>query len=194
MPAKNTIVISEYSNEWKIQFDLLKQVYLNHLDHLAISVEHVGSTAVPGLCAKPVLDIDIVIKAAELTQVATCLSRLGYEFMGEVGIPDRFVFRQYNHSIPNDGSDRLWPKHHLYCCIDGSVALRNHIILRDALRASPEQSIAYGKLKKKLASEVAGMDEYVMRKTVFISSILAKKGMNKDELAAIAEQNKSVIR
>lgn len=193
LPAKKPIVICEYTNDWKVDFDSLCQVYLEHLENLVISVEHVGSTAVPGLCAKPVIDIDIVITTSQLQNVSAELTKLGYAFMGEVGIPERFVFRQINSSIPNNGSNKSWPKHHLYCCIENSSALSNHLILRDTLRENPILSDTYGELKKKLALESCNMEEYVLGKTEFITSILAEKGMTKQELMAIVEQNKSVI-
>lgn len=193
LPVKKPIVICEYTNDWKVDFDSLCQVYLEHLENSVISVEHVGSTAVPGLCAKPVIDIDIVITTSQLQNVSAELTKLGYAFMGEVGIPERFVFRQINSSIPNNGSNKSWPKHHLYCCIEDSSALRNHLILRDTLRENPILSDTYGELKKKLALESCNMEEYVLGKTEFITSILAEKGMTKQELMAIVEQNKSVI-
>lgn len=191
---RKSILIKDYTPEWARQFELLRKVYVEHLGEKIMAVEHVGSTAVPGLCAKPVIDIDMVINdQSVLAEIIPLLAALGYEYKGEVGIPDRFVFRPNDTSLPKDGSGSVWPKHHLYACIAGSAALRNHLLLRAALRADPALTTAYGQLKRKLAKSAANMDEYVMGKTSFITQLLAAQGMSPAELSAIAEQNKSVI-
>lgn len=190
----NAIVIEDYSPHWKLEFEQMSKVFADRLGNLAMSIEHVGSTAVPGLCAKPVIDIDIVVDSvSRLNKIIPSLVGLGYQYMGEVAIPDRFVFRPSSIAVPNDGSERLWLKHHLYCCIKGSAALRNHLLLRDALRNDELLMNAYGSLKRSLAETANNMGEYVMGKTIFITKILAEQGMSNEELQAIAEQNKTVI-
>lgn len=192
--AKKAILIEDYSSAWKSNFDSLAKVYREHLKDLAIAIEHVGSTAVPGLCAKPVIDIDIVIQSLDqLQEIILILVKLGYEYLGEVAIPDRFVFRPPSLTIPNNGSGQSWQKHHLYCCIKNSTALKNHIILRDALRKDEFLVKEYAALKRNLAKHAHNMDEYVMGKTSFIAKVLAAHGMSNDELLAIEEQNKTVI-
>ncbi len=191
---KKAILIQEYTPAWAAEFLLLKQLYLHHLGDKLLAIEHVGSTAVPGLCAKPVIDVDLVIKdQSVLKEIIPLLETLGYIFKGEVGIPDRFVFGQTHPWVPQEGSGKLWMKHHLYVCIAGSMALRNHLSLRDALIADPTLATAYGELKKDLAQRTTDMEDYVMGKTSFIAQILAAKGMGTSELSAIAEQNKKVI-
>jgi len=188
------ILIQEYSSIWAQQFELLTEVYLKYLAHLVIGVEHVGSTAVPGLCAKPVIDIDIVVDSmSQVERIIPILVKLGYEYLGEVAIPERFVFRPISTAVPSDGSGRLWPKHHLYCCISGSTALRNHIMLRDALLNDDSLVRTYATLKRELVERVNTMDEYVLGKTDFIASVLAGEGMSNSELSAIAQQNTGVI-
>lgn len=191
---KKPIVIVEYDPQWQVQFSLLRELYIGLLDDKLMAVEHVGSTAVEGLCAKPVIDIDLVIEGvAELEGIIPILCGLGYEYLGVVSIPDRFVFRPVGSSVPRDGSAKVWPKHHLYACIEGSTALVNHILLRDSLREDSSLLSAYATLKKRLALESPDMDGYVMGKTDFICGILRAKGMTFSELSAIAEQNKTVI-
>lgn len=188
------VIISPYNSAWPDQFDRLKMVYEEHLGNLALEIVHVGSTAVPGLCAKPVIDIDLVIADVSMLElIIPKLCALGYEYLGIVAIPDRYVFRPLSGPVPEDGSGQIWPKHHLYCCLQGSAALRNHLLLRDALRADPELRDAYGKLKMELASRGLSMDAYVMEKTGFITAVLSGAGMPAAELAAITEQNKTVI-
>ena len=188
------ILLEDYSPQWKLQFEQLTEVYKKHLDGLVLSIEHVGSTAVPGLCAKPVIDIDIVVESlSQVTQVIPHLVELGYEYLGEVAIPERFVFRQTSKHVPYDGSGRSWQKHHLYCCIKDCAALRNHLLLRDALLMDQSLAFAYAVLKRSLADSTSNMDEYVMGKTSFIAEVLAKGGMSSKEILAIAVQNKTVI-
>ena len=188
------IFLEAYSPRWKKQFQELAQLYHQHLGDLAIGIEHVGSTAVEGLCAKPVIDIDIIIESTvQLKEIIPIFKQLGYEYLGEVAIPDRFVFRQSSPKVPNDGSHRSWPKHHLYCCIAGSTALANHLILRDSLKADTNLATAYAALKILLSQTSANMDEYVMGKTEFIAQVLAQGGVSAQQIELIAEQNKSVI-
>lgn len=190
----NAIVIEEYSPNWKLEFEQMSKIFVDRLSNLVLSAEHIGSTAVPGLCAKPVIDIDIVVDSvSELKKIIPILVDLGYQYQGEVSIPDRFVFRPTSRIVPDDGSQRLWLKHHLYCCINGSTALRNHLILRDALRKDELLMNAYGLLKRTLAMTANNMDEYVMGKTSFITKILSQNGMSNADLEAIMEQNKTVI-
>jgi GrpB-like predicted nucleotidyltransferase (UPF0157 family) len=188
------VLIEDYAPTWMKEFEHLAQVYTTHLNGLITAIEHIGSTAVPGLCAKPVIDIDIVIDSrVQLNGIIPILTGLGYEYLGEVAIPDRFVFRPSSTFVPKDHSGRVWQKHHLYCCLKGSAALRNHLILRDALKNDEILAQEYGALKKRLARASNNMDEYVMGKTKFITAILATGGMSDRELLAIEQQNKSVI-
>lgn len=188
------VLIEDYSTKWMEAFGHLAMVYTKHLDGLITGIEHIGSTAVPGLCAKPVIDIDIVIDTRDqLNRIISILIGLGYEYLGEVAIPDRFVFRPFSTFVPIDDSGRMWQKHHLYCCLKGSAALRNHLILRDTLRNDEVLAQAYGALKRRLAEVSDNMDEYVMGKTKFITAILATGGMSEQDLLAIELQNRSVI-
>src|SRR5262245_51865013 len=101
---------------------------------VAVTIEHVGSTAVPGLAAKPIIDMDVVIRSrSDLPAVITRLATLGYQHQGDLGIPDREAFR------PPPGL----PPHHLYVCLAGCAALRNHITLRDHLRSHPADAATY---------------------------------------------------
>ena len=109
---------------------------------LATAIEHVGSTAVPGLAAKPIIDLTVVVPThAEVAAAIERLSTLGYVHRGSLGIDGREAF---------DADARL-PRHHLYLCARDSVALANHLTVRDYLRRHPETADEYGALKKRLA-------------------------------------------
>lgn len=188
----NTVIhIEEYDPAWQDQFARLRDVYVSHLGHLVIGIEHVGSTSVPGLAAKPVLDIDLIVTdEGRLEEIIPILERLGYRYAGDLGIKDRYMFRMPSSSVPMTGESMVWPKHHLYCCIEGSISLRNHLLLRDALRADAELAREYGRVKKDLAATVAGIDDYVEGKSSFIGRILAREGIDPADLDDIAEQNR----
>lgn len=174
------IVVAPYDPEWPRTFaQLREQLWPAVRDH-ALAVEHVGSTSVPGLAAKPIIDLDIVIGSdAELAPVSAALVALGYRAEGDLGIPDRYAF-----SAPEGA-----PRQHLYVCLSGSTALRNHLAVRDFLRAHPEEAAAYGALKLELARTAPDMDAYVRGKTAFVLSVLRQAGLDEEVLTSIAAAN-----
>ena len=184
------IVILDYQPAWANQFELLKAVYQSRLGGLVAQVEHVGSTAVPGLAAKPVLDIDLIAENPQmLPAITTALEKLGYGPRGELGIAGRFAFARLTGSAPEDGTDRLWPAHHLYVCVRGSIALRNHLLFRDALRGDAALTGRYAALKHALAATSGNMDAYVRGKTAFITSVLEDAGMGGEALEEVVRAN-----
>ncbi|WP_051964676.1 GrpB family protein [Deinococcus misasensis] len=167
MPSsrKNSPVeIVEYDPEWHNEYQHLAQQLHQVLQGLVLSIEHVGSTSVVGLAAKPVVDIDVILSSRlKLPEVIRRLTALGYVHVGNQQVPGREVFKQ----------ERV-KKHHLYVCSVDTPNLHNHLIFRDYLRAHPEEAQAYGALKKQLAS-VLGHDReaYSLGKTEFVQRILA---------------------
>lgn len=144
---RNNIEVTVYNPLWPEQFEALKAIYAHCLGECIQGIEHVGSTSVPGLAAKPVLDIDLIITdEQQLREVTTRLVSLGYQFMGDLGIKDRYAFKAMP-TTPDTGTPKTWPTHNLYCCVQNSVSLRNHLALRDALRNDPELKAEYGALK-----------------------------------------------
>src|SRR5262249_2744143 len=112
---KTSIVVVPYDPVWPDEFAALRTVYLSGLEGLAVEIERVGGTSVPGLCAKPVIDIDIVIDTrGHLPQVMRQLEAFGYRHAGDLGVPSREAFKREGASVPRDGSGREWPSHHLY--------------------------------------------------------------------------------
>ncbi len=177
------ITISDYSKDWPQMFSKLKSEIWPHIRQYATSMEHVGSTSVYGLSAKPVIDIDIVIESRKLLKnVISTLEKLGYSHRGDLGIKDREAFSCRNPEFP----------HNLYVCIEGSTALRNHLILRDHLSKNKRDRDTYANLKKKLAEKYTDdIDSYIEGKTEFIVSILNQYIDDKEELQNVIEVNKA---
>lgn len=192
--SKKKVVVEEYNPLWAEEFNKLKTVFENHLGDLFISIEHVGSTSVKGLAAKPIIDLDIVIEDGEkiLQQVIQKLEKLGYRHRGDLGIIGREAFKRDSQKVPFDGSDRKWMYHHLYVCIKDCVSLLNHLNLRDYLRENESSRNEYGKLKLELAEKFPNdIDSYIEGKTNFIINILEKFDLETNELETIREQNKN---
>jgi GrpB-like predicted nucleotidyltransferase (UPF0157 family) len=182
------IIVSDYSPAWAAEFNKLKMIYDAVLDGL--DIQHVGSTSVPGLAAKPIIDIDIIIDdASQLPGVIKKLEALGYYHIGDLGIPMREAFKHHDNSIGGMPLHR----HNLYVCIKDCDSLKNHLILRDYLRQQPEKAAEYSLLKKKLADEYPdSLALYTEKKTAFITAILKQEGFTANSLDQIAEQNKTL--
>lgn len=177
-----TVVVSEYNPRWPTFFEQIRAMLWPAVQDVATAIEHVGSTSIPGLAAKPIIDIDIVISPQQNIQyVITRLESLGYTHLGTLGIAGRDAFRQEN----------TLPKHNLYVCPADSIGLRNHLAVRDYLHAHPEAVQAYSELKFRLASTFTNdIDRYVDGKTDFILSILRQSSLSKEDIAAIEQANR----
>ncbi|AKD54354.1 GrpB family protein [Spirosoma radiotolerans] len=191
--TKTSIRIEDYSPAWPLTFQQLKSVYQRRLGNLVTDIQHVGSTSVPGLAAKPILDIDLIISNRKtLNAVIEELDQLGYDYQGNLGIIDRESFKRRSDQVPLDGSSRYWQNHHLYVCPSDSLSLKNHLVLRDYLCQNPLKAQEYGELKKRLAQEnPTDIDVYVAGKTPFILAILREAGFNNASLESIAQANKT---
>lgn len=175
-----------YDPTWPRRFDELNARLWPAVREVAIAIEHVGSTSVPGLAAKPVIDVDIVIRQAyDLPKMVAILAELGYDHCGNYGIEGREAFRARAATFA----------HNLYVCLQDSVALANHLCLRDALRANEELRNEYAALKLELARKhFASIDDYIEGKTEFILRILAKAGHSSSELESIRAANRAPSR
>jgi GrpB-like predicted nucleotidyltransferase (UPF0157 family) len=175
------VIVVDYDPTWPATFERLRERAWRVVGDVAESIEHVGSTSVPGLAAKPVIDMDVVVATAAASDVATeRLVTLGYHPLGTQGIEHRFRFR-----APSDD-----PAHNLYVVLKGSRAHRNHVQLRAYLRRHADAAAEYAALKRRLATAF-GRDRrgYVKAKTDFILRTLAALGFSPDDLAAIRRDN-----
>jgi len=175
------ILVVDYDPSWPIVFAALSEAIWPVVDDIAISIEHVGGTSVPGLAAKPVIDIDVVVRASEATRGIARLASLGYLHVGDRGIPQREAFESPASSAP----------HHLYLCPEGSPALANHLAIRNYLRTHPGAALAYGDLKKRLArAHQDDREAYTEAKTGFLAAVLRDVGFEDEALAEIRRMNR----
>ncbi len=184
-------LIVPYNPEWKPEFERLSAVLRASLKDFEINIQHVGSTSVPGLHAKPILDIDIIIHdKSSLDHISRILVNVGYIGKGDQGVPGRFAFRQSSPKTPVGTDVEKWQEHHLYVCFLDSLALKNHIIFRDSLLRNSELVKEYSRLKLDLVNQ-KGMtrEQYTIQKTGFILNVLARNGLTEKELNEIKMAN-----
>jgi GrpB-like predicted nucleotidyltransferase (UPF0157 family) len=174
------MLIQEYSKNWIINFKAISKILLDTFPFDNIIVEHVGSTAVPGLAAKPIIDIDLVYRhPVHFEEIKNRLDSIGYFHNGNQGIADREVFKRKDMKPPHPVLDHV--AHHLYVCEEGSAELQNHILFRDFLKKDDAARKQYQELKYKIAEE-AKQDRklYAALKEInaepFIKAILDKAG------------------
>jgi GrpB-like predicted nucleotidyltransferase (UPF0157 family) len=186
-----SIYLEPYDHKWKVEFDSLKAVLITALKGCEMDIQHIGSTAIPGMLAKPVLDIDIIINDKDcLGELNARLKELGYESKGEQGIPGRYAFRQTSDLTPDIGSNYKWQKHHLYVCFSDSPALKNHLLFRDLLLKNKRLAREYTRLKERLVAEVGiTKEQYTIKKTEFITNILSTNGVDPWEINEIRRAN-----
>lgn len=165
------VVVLPYDEQWKQDFLAIKAELAAALGPLALRIEHVGSTSVPGLSAKPIIDIDVVIKdCSALEDVVPALGKIGYQHEGDLGIAGREAFKY-------EGKEHL-RKHHLYVCPEASPELKRHIAFRDYLRTHPDAVREYSAIKEAGAKKYPDdIDGYIAYKSPFIERIYAEIGI-----------------
>ena len=159
--------IAEYDPAWTAAYERERALIADALADLVLAIEHVGSTAVPGLGAKPVIDITVGVRT--LVDGEKCvgpMEELGYEYRGDGEIPGRHYFRKFTRG------ERT---HHLNIVEHKGDFWERHILFRDYLREHPQEAQDYYELKVRLA-ERFGTDRlgYNEAKTAFIELALAK--------------------
>jgi GrpB-like predicted nucleotidyltransferase (UPF0157 family) len=176
------IVVVEYDPAWVKRFDVLRREYAAAMAGAGVpvvAIEHVGSTSVPGLAAKPIIDCDIIVRAGEVAAASDVLVSLGFTPLGELGIPERWAFREPARFAGTN----------TYVIVDGCLSLRNHLALRDALRADAALRAEYAAAKRRAGAQAATIDEYGQLKGPVVQNILAAAGLTGAELATVAGAN-----
>lgn len=164
----SSVVVVKYDPSWVLLFEQLRDFILPVLSDLEVRIEHVGSTSIPGLAAKPIVDIDVAVSKQGDTHAAIQrLATLGYVHEGDLGATGREAF------IPPDGI--TW--HHLYVCTVENDEYKRHILFRDYLRSHSEDAKMYGDLKMELALRFQNDRlAYSNAKSDFVKGILKHPG------------------
>ncbi|HPN68855.1 MAG TPA: GrpB family protein, partial [Saprospiraceae bacterium] len=152
-------------------FESLQDEITKALDGLESIIEHVGSTAVPNLDAKAIIDIDIVFsQKADFEQIKAALMKIGYDHHGNQGIADRYVFKR-NGGQTHEILDQI--THHLYVCPADSKALERHLLSRNYLRNNEWARLKYQQMKYELA-EQANQDKkkYAALKELYVNDFI----------------------
>ncbi len=158
------VVVLPYQEEWQTDFQKIAEELRVALGELAIKIEHVGSTAVEGLAAKPIIDIDVVIVSEDFPKVVQCLADIGYWHEGNLGIDGREAFAY-------SGKEHL-QCHHLYVCPEESKELARHLAFRDYLRNHPDAVATYGAVKMEAAQLFPeNIESYIAYKSSVIEEI-----------------------
>ena len=165
------VIVVPYDPKWKTDFEKIKAEIKNALGSLIVGVEHVGSTAVAGLSAKPIIDIDVVIRnESMLNEAVSKLEAIGYVHEGDLGIKGREAFSY---------SDKPHlQQHHLYVCSLASKELFRHITFRDYLRNNPDAVSKYSKVKEAAAKLYPNeIDKYMEYKSACIEELYSLCGL-----------------
>ncbi|MBZ5737123.1 GrpB family protein [Nocardioides mangrovi] len=163
---------------WPARFEGLRREDAAALERAGVpvvAIEHVGSTAVPGLAAKPVIDCDIVVAAHHVRAASDVMVSLGFEPLGELGIPERWAFR----------TPARLPATHTYVVVDGCLSLRNHLGVRDILRADPALRDEYSEVKRRAGAVASDIDDYGSRKNAMVQRLLAAAGLSETDRSSI---------
>jgi len=166
------ITLVPYDSAWPAIFAAEATIIRRALGDFALRVEHVGSTSIPGVAAKPVIDIQVSVPSLEpLSQHLVPLGHIGY-----VHIP----LGAFDLVYPFFQKPAEWPcTHHIHLCVVGSEQERNHLAFRDYLRNHPAVAAEYVKLKRVLAAAHHGTtlesrEQYSLSKTEFVTSVLER--------------------
>ena len=170
MKTKKVIVLP-YDVAWESAFEAIRAEIQTALGDLMLGIEHVGSTSVKGMSAKPCIDIDVVIRDYSVFDaVVQKLDAIGYIHEGDLGINDREAFKY------TDKPHLML--HHLYVCPQDSEELRRHITFRDFLRRTPEAVRKYSLVKEKAAALFPDeIEQYIAFKAPCIEELYKECGL-----------------
>jgi GrpB-like predicted nucleotidyltransferase (UPF0157 family) len=188
-----TLALAYPYSQWPAQFLAIKselETYLADIPY--ISIEHVGSTSVPNLIAKPILDIDVIVPRSQVEPAIAALTTptAGYHYVGTLEIEDRHSLRLLaSHAYTASGTKL--PSRNLYVIVEGCLQLRNHLGVRDVLRKDEALREEYGRVKVDLLNSGVDLDEYVAGKSGVLQRILEKAGLTTEEREVIGKVNRN---
>jgi GrpB-like predicted nucleotidyltransferase (UPF0157 family) len=162
---RGKVLLTEYSDGWPGEFALEQRRLARALGGLTVEIAHIGSTAVEGLVAKPIIDIIVGLRDyAQWPQVVALMEPQGYEALGEFGIPGRQFLLRGNPTT-----------HHAHVCVHDGDFWRQTVLFHRVLGQRPDVRNAYAALKRTLAARHSDNREaYTTGKGDFIRSVLAE--------------------
>ena len=167
-----SVVVEKWNPKWKDEFERIVDSLREDVIYNSVKIEHVGSTSVEGLSAKPIIDLDIVIENDKFEIIKRLLNDKGYKHEGDLGIEGREAFSY-------SGKEELMT-HHLYVCLKDSKELFKHITFRDFLKNNPASASEYSKVKEQAAVLYPDdIDKYMEFKSEIIEKIYKRCGLLK---------------
>ncbi len=141
-------LVEKYNPEWPQWFEEIKEFLGEKISSTCLRIEHVGSTSIPGMTAKPIIDLILVIDSERWEEMKLLLEERGYYHRGDLGIKDREVFDLKDETL----KDTL-PEHHLYVCPKHSFEIKRETAFRDYLKKHKEDAKRLSDLKWALAEK-----------------------------------------
>ena len=171
MLSQDTVSIHPYDKQWPLLFETEKELLTSLFGVDLLAVEHIGSTSVPGMDAKPVIDVQAAFQRLPLSseQMAK-LTTLGYE---HIPIPETVISSSVYMQFRKLGEDGVTETHMLHAKVLGEL-WQETIDTREYLRLHEEERLAYAKAKKQLASKHSNVKEYTLAKRDFVMDLLRK--------------------
>lgn len=150
---------------WQTQAAAESQQVTQALGETVVAIHHIGSTAIPGIYAKPIIDLLVeVCDIAAVDDRNPFMAALGYQVMGEFGLPGRRYFRKDNAAGVRT--------HHVHVFAAGSPEVVRHLAFRDFMTAHPDHAQAYSDLKRELAAQYpTDIDGYMDGKDAFVKEM-----------------------
>lgn len=159
------VEVVPHNPQWRDAFEAEAKRVAVALGENMVAIHHIGSTAIPNINAKPV--IDLLVEVRDIVQAdsrSSAMASLGCEVMGEFGIPGRRYFRKDDPECTRT--------HQIHTFVVGSPEIDRHLAFRDYMIAHPTDALAYSELKRKLAEEhPQNIDRYMDGKDDFIQEI-----------------------
>jgi len=185
------IYLADYDPRWPQMYEEERARIVSAIGERAADVQHVGSTSIPGIAAKPIIDIAVHLNSlVDALYCITPLTELGYECLGEFGIPGRIYFRKLTASpLPGQSHDGVGRTHQIHMYETGHEQYEKQIVFRDYLRAHAAAAREYEALKRDLAVRHAGdIEAYANAKSDFVQSILRSAALARSPSPAEPER------
>jgi GrpB-like predicted nucleotidyltransferase (UPF0157 family) len=163
-------LVQKYNPEWPQWFEEIKAFLGEKVSQACIRIEHIGSTAIPGMIAKPIIDLTLVIEPERFNEMKSLLEERGYYHRGDLGIPEREAFGLVDEAVKES-----LPAHYLYVCPKNSEALQRHIFFREYLKLHKDDAERLSALKWSLAEKFDNDKyPYMDEKAAFCDEITRK--------------------